>query len=219
MRLAFVALAALGASTACSAVERPAPEPRPEAAPLRPEPAPVRPEPPPLPPEPTSESPGAPDTKPQPDPPKPRPVVLREGSMEAPLFTDEVGKVRAAAVRVLEANEVLPVEVLSDARLATLRAVARAGKLRAGGKKCAAPPTEDDVILTAHPRALTAAFSLLCGGTQCNSDLVVVPFHARLRTAGTPPLLEAGATPSDPSIERQQLGAGDRVRRQQTKGG
>jgi hypothetical protein len=119
--------------------------------------------------------------------------------LDAPLFAEELAKVRAAVVRALEANEALPVEVLSASRLATLRAVAKAGKLREGGKKCAVAPTEDDVILAAHPKVLSGTFSLPCLGARCNLDVAVVPFEFGTRQFGTAPLLEAGGTPSDPT--------------------
>jgi hypothetical protein len=172
----FVALAALFAS---SKVERVAPEPRSEwGRPAGPAP--------------TAKSANS-------ERPTPRPVVLRDGMLDAPLFAEELAKVRAAVVRALEANEALPVEVLSASRLATLHAVAKAGKLREGGKKCAVAPTEDDVILAAHPKVLSGTFSLPCLGARCNLDVAVVPFEFGTRQFGTAPLLEAGGTPSDPT--------------------
>jgi hypothetical protein len=126
-------------------------------------------------------------------------VVVTDGTIEAPLFADEVGKVRAAALRALEENAILPVEVLSDAQVTALRAIAKTGKLRDGGPTCAVPPSEDDVIRAAHPEVLSASFSLHCMGGHCNSDLVLLPFGERVRSRVGSPLLEAFASPDDPT--------------------
>jgi hypothetical protein len=126
-------------------------------------------------------------------------VVVTDDTVEVPLFADEVTKVRASALRALEENTLVPVEVLSDARVAALRAIAKTGKLREGGPTCAVPPSEDDVIRAAHPEVLSASFSLLCMGDRCNSDLALLPFGERVRSSDAAALLEAFASPDDPT--------------------
>ena len=100
-----------------------------------------------------------------------RAAVLLAGSMEAPLFSDELARVRAAVAKKLDGNVVFPVRTLSPERMAELTAVARSGKLRADGPKCAAPPSEAEVLHAAYPDLVVARWSLICVGDQCNAHI------------------------------------------------
>jgi hypothetical protein len=137
------------------------------------------------------------------DPPKgPRPVILQHGSVDAPLFTDELTRLTKDVAKLIEKNDTYPLFVLEPARLAELKAIAATGKLRKDGPKCAAPPSEAEVVNAAYPGLLVANVSFSCTGNDCNASYAVSAEAHRVHTfAPANPFLEGFAKPRDPTSE------------------
>ncbi len=143
--LGLVASLAFGCQSATSppSARHPVPDPPPKILPPRASPSPAR-------------------------PARPAVVVfLRDTFVDAPLFEDEVERLEKIAIQRLESAD-HRLRFVSATELEELGRVARAGKLRAHGPRCAVPPSPAEVIHAAFPTLHVGQVSFRCWGQECS---------------------------------------------------
>lgn len=119
---------------------------------------------------------------------------------DAPLFEDELARVREAAIARFVSTSRGKFTPVTDERIAALRAVAKSGKLREDGPVCAAPPTEAAAIRAAFPDSVLGEGALLCSGEQCNGSFSVRDErYSEWVTAPSEVLSELSPSPKNPA--------------------